>query len=57
MCRLLRHAAAGAQGRAQTARLWHVTDDDGAKEMLKFNLARRLAGAGRADAGRPVNGW
>lgn len=46
MCRLLRHAAAGAQGRAQTARLWHVTDDDGAKEMLKFNLARRLAGAG-----------
>lgn len=34
------NAAAEAQGRLQTARLWHMTDDPGVKAMLKFNLAR-----------------
>lgn len=31
---------AEAQGRVQTARLYHMTDDPGVKDMLKFNLAR-----------------
>src|SRR5690349_16957381 len=34
------NVAAEAQGRVQTARLWHMTDDPGVKAMLKFNLAR-----------------
>jgi Mn-containing catalase len=34
------NVAAEAQGRVQTARLWHMTDDPGVKSMLKFNLAR-----------------
>ncbi|MGC7095231.1 manganese catalase family protein [Amycolatopsis lurida] len=34
------NAAAEAQGRLQTARLYNMTDDPGVKEMLKFNLAR-----------------
>jgi len=34
------NAAAEAQGRVQTARLYNMTDDRGVKDMLKFNLAR-----------------
>ncbi|HLS75693.1 MAG TPA: manganese catalase family protein, partial [Nocardia sp.] len=34
------NVAAEAQGRVQTARLYHMTDDPGVKDMLKFNLAR-----------------
>ncbi|MUL42005.1 catalase [Streptomonospora sp. PA3] len=34
------NVAAEAQGRLQTARLYHMTDDPGVKEMLRFNLAR-----------------
>src|SRR3954453_12294364 len=34
------NAAAEAQGRLQTARLYGMTDDPGVKEMLQFNLAR-----------------
>lgn len=34
------NAAAESQGRLQTARLYHMTDDPGVKEMLRFNLAR-----------------
>ncbi|MBV2365702.1 manganese catalase family protein [Streptomonospora nanhaiensis] len=34
------NVAAEAQGRLQTARLYHMTDDPGVKAMLKFNLAR-----------------
>ena len=34
------NVAAESQGRLQTARLYNMTDDPGAKEMLKFNLAR-----------------
>jgi Mn-containing catalase len=34
------NAAAEAQGRLQTARLYHMTDDHGVRDMLKFNLAR-----------------
>jgi Mn-containing catalase len=34
------NVAAESQGRVQTARLWHMTDDPGVKAMLKFNLAR-----------------
>ncbi|KQU39499.1 MULTISPECIES: manganese catalase family protein [unclassified Rhodococcus (in: high G+C Gram-positive bacteria)] len=34
------NVAAEAQGRVQTARLWHMTDDPGVKNMLEFNLAR-----------------
>src|ERR1700753_3927894 len=34
------NAAAEAQGRLQTARLYNMTDDPGVKAMLKFNLAR-----------------
>ena len=34
------NAAAEAQGRVQTARLYNMTDDPGVKNMLKFNLAR-----------------
>ncbi|GAA4511885.1 manganese catalase family protein [Actinoallomurus oryzae] len=34
------NAAAEAQGRLQTARLYNMTDDPGVKHMLKFNLAR-----------------
>lgn len=34
------NAAAEAQGRVQTARLYNMTDDPGVKGMLKFNLAR-----------------
>ncbi len=34
------NVAAESQGRIQTARLWHMTDDPGVKNMLKFNLAR-----------------
>jgi Mn-containing catalase len=34
------NAAAEAQGRVQTARLYHMTDDGGVRDMLKFNLAR-----------------
>ena len=34
------NAAAEAQGRLQTARLYEMTDDPGVKNMLKFNLAR-----------------
>jgi Mn-containing catalase len=34
------NAAAEAQGRLQTARLYNMTDDPGVKNMLKFNLAR-----------------
>src|ERR1700760_2661072 len=34
------NAAAEAQGRVQTARLYNMTDDPGVKDMLRFNLAR-----------------
>jgi hypothetical protein len=34
------NAAAEAQGRLQTARLYNMTDDNGVRDMLKFNLAR-----------------
>jgi Mn-containing catalase len=34
------NAAAEAQGRLQTARLYNMTDDPGVRDMLKFNLAR-----------------
>ena len=34
------NAAAEAQGRMQTARLYNMTDDPGVRNMLKFNLAR-----------------
>src|SRR5256885_143014 len=34
------NAAAEAQGRVQTARLYNMTDDPGVRDMLKFNLAR-----------------
>jgi Mn-containing catalase len=34
------NAAAEAQGRLQTARLYNMTDDPGVKNMLKFNLTR-----------------
>jgi Mn-containing catalase len=34
------NVAAEAQGRIQTARLYHMTDDPGVKNMLRFNLAR-----------------
>jgi Mn-containing catalase len=34
------NAAAEAQGRVQTARLYRMTDDPGVKQMLQFNLAR-----------------
>ncbi len=34
------NVTAEAQGRVQTARLYHMTDDPGVKDMLKFNLAR-----------------
>lgn len=34
------NAAAKAQGRLQTARLYNMTDDPGVKAMLQFNLAR-----------------
>jgi len=34
------NAAAEAQGRLQTARLYHMTDDNGVRNMLRFNLAR-----------------
>ncbi|MFC0624671.1 manganese catalase family protein [Kribbella deserti] len=34
------NAAAEAQGRLQTARLYNMTDDPGVREMLRFNLAR-----------------
>ena len=36
----LANAAAEAQGRVQTARLYNMTDDPGVRNMLKFNLAR-----------------
>ena len=34
------NAAAEAQGRVQTARLYNMTHDNGVRDMLKFNLAR-----------------
>jgi Mn-containing catalase len=34
------NVSAESQGRMQTARLYHMTDDPGVKDMLKFNLAR-----------------
>ncbi|MCM6771988.1 manganese catalase family protein [Nocardia sp. CDC159] len=34
------NVSAEAHGRVQTARLYHMTDDPGVKDMLKFNLAR-----------------
>jgi len=34
------NAAAEMQGRLQTARLYNMTDDNGVRDMLKFNLAR-----------------
>jgi Mn-containing catalase len=34
------NAAAEAQGRVQTARLYNMTDDNGVRNMLRFNLAR-----------------
>ncbi|MCW2905230.1 MAG: ydbD 2 [Actinomycetia bacterium] len=34
------NAAAEAQGRLQTARLYHMTEDNGVRNMLRFNLAR-----------------
>ncbi|ASO21661.1 Mn-containing catalase [Actinoalloteichus hoggarensis] len=34
------NAAAEAQGRLQTARLYNMTDDPGVRSMLQFNLAR-----------------
>jgi Mn-containing catalase len=34
------NAAAEAQGRLQTARLYNMTDDHGVRDMLRFNLAR-----------------
>ncbi|WP_107657028.1 manganese catalase family protein [Nocardia suismassiliense] len=34
------NVTAESQGRIQTARLYHMTDDPGVKDMLKFNLAR-----------------
>ncbi|WHT17513.1 manganese catalase family protein [Crossiella sp. CA-258035] len=37
------NVAAEAQGRLQTARLYHMSDDPGVRAMLKFNLARDTA--------------
>jgi Mn-containing catalase len=34
------NAAAEAQGRVQTARLYNMTDDPGVRNMLKFNPTR-----------------
>ena len=34
------NAAAEMQGRVQTARLYNMTDDNGVRDMLRFNLAR-----------------
>jgi Mn-containing catalase len=34
------NAAAEAQGRVQTARLYNMSDDPGVRNVLKFNLAR-----------------
>jgi Mn-containing catalase len=34
------NVAAEAQGRLQTARLYNMTDDQGVRDMLRFNLAR-----------------
>lgn len=34
------NVAAEAQGRVQTARLFNMTDDNGVRDMLRFNLAR-----------------
>jgi Mn-containing catalase len=34
------NAAAEAHGRLQTARLYNMTDDNGVRDMLRFNLAR-----------------
>ena len=34
------NAAAEMQGRLQTARLYNMTDDNGVRDMLRFNLAR-----------------
>ncbi|MCR3750766.1 manganese catalase family protein [Lentzea californiensis] len=37
------NVAAEAQGRLQTARLYNMTDDNGVRDMLRFNLARDTA--------------
>jgi Mn-containing catalase len=37
------NVAAEAQGRLQTARLYNMTDDQGVRDMLRFNLARDTA--------------
>ena len=34
------NVAAESQGRVQTARLWHMTDDPGVKDMLSYLIAR-----------------
>jgi Mn-containing catalase len=40
MADFMANAAAEAQGRLQTARLYNMTDDHGVQDMLRFNLAR-----------------
>ncbi|SEF87094.1 Manganese containing catalase [Saccharopolyspora kobensis] len=53
------NVTAESQGRLQTARLYHMTDDPGVKSMLKFNLARvgrrNDAAEGEANRHRAVN--
>jgi Mn-containing catalase len=40
MADFLANAGAEAQGRLQTARLYNMTEDNGVRDMLRFNLAR-----------------
>ena len=40
MAVFMANAAAEAQGRLQTARLYNMTEDNGVRDMLRFNLAR-----------------
>ena len=43
MADFMANAAAEAQGRLQTARLYNMTEDHGVQDMLRFNLARDTA--------------
>jgi len=43
MADFMANAAAEAQGRLQTARLYNMTEDPGVQDMLRFNLARDTA--------------
>jgi Mn-containing catalase len=40
MADFMANAAAEGQGRLQTARLYNMTEDNGVRDMLRFNLAR-----------------